>query len=257
MLRELTFYTKRPFSIIQARQLRRLCGMFRAKLLLINLSRRQQADPEQPLTLLSLAVQAGDLCQIVIEGSDAELAHMVLTLWVGEHGLPLSGRGLDQPPSQARLTQRLPGYHCTLAMQDEWQQESDKDPCLRHLITLLPDGLCTHPAGLLDELRAREVISATVMRPGLAMPHVLSQTMRAPCIAVLHSQRPIDWGSALGPVQLMVLLAAPAKPVPEHLAALIRLSRALLDDQLCAALLRAGSAQARHAILTEALIPAG
>lgn len=258
LLRELTFYCQRQLTIPEAQQLRRLASMFKSKLLLINLTRRQQADPEQPFALLTVAARRGDLCQLVIEGLDAELAHMVLTSWVNEHGQLLSVRRTDFSQAQARLARVLPEYHFTSAMLAESNQLLDKPRCLQMLVDLLPGPQVLDSALLIHQLLAREAISSTAMRPGLAMPHVMSEAMHSPCLALLRSQTPLEWGSALGPVQTLVLLATPAKLPPEQLRPLTTMVRALLDDHLCGALLRASSQSARHAILIEILTqPAG
>jgi len=255
LLRELTFYCERQLNILLARQLRRLAGMFKSKLLLINLTRRQQADPEQPFALLTIAVRRGDLCQLVIEGLDAELAHMVLTSWVDEQGQLLGVRPTDFARAQARLAHAQPDYHFTPTMMAECNELTGKPQCLRQLVDLLPGPQVLDSALLTRQLQAREAISSTAMRPGLAMPHVLSEAMRSPCITLLRSQTPLEWGSVLGPVQTLVLLAAPANLPPAQLRPLTTMVRALLDDLLCDALLRASSQSARHAILIETLIP--
>lgn len=253
--RELTFYCQQPLTIPQAQRLRRLGGMFQSRLLLLNLARRQQANPEQPLAVLALGVCPGDLCQLVIEGCDAELAHMVLTSWVNEQGV-LLGPSTNHDEAGRRLALHLPDYHFPPASQTLCNA-ADKQSCLRHLVGQLPDSRLRDPAQLMRHLLAREQVCATVMRPGLAMPHVMSSSVLAPCISMVYSPTPLEWQSSLGPVQRVILLALPERPHEEHLSPLSHLVRALLDDVLCPALLRATTPAARRAILVEALIPAG
>lgn len=253
--RELTFYCRRQLSLPEARQLKRLAGLFKSKLLLLNLSRHLQADPEQPFALLTTACHAGDLCQLVVEGPDAELAHMVFTSWATEQGLPLGGRRPDFQPAQARLAARLPAYHCTSAMLAECNELPDKLHCLRQLVDLLPSPQVLDSALLTRQLQAREAISATGVCPGLALPHVLSPAMLAPCLTLLYSHSPLAWGSTLGPARLLILVAAPQDLSPDLLRPIPTLVRNLMDPLLSGALLRASSQCARHAILIEALLP--
>ncbi|HDX8377706.1 TPA: PTS sugar transporter subunit IIA, partial [Aeromonas dhakensis] len=58
----------------------------------------------------------------------------------------------------------------------------------------------------------------------------------------------------LGPVQTLILLAVPAGLAPEQLRPLTRLARALMDEQVGTALLHAGSAPARQAIVIDGLL---
>ncbi|MDO2949360.1 PTS sugar transporter subunit IIA [Aeromonas simiae] len=254
--RELTFYCRHPLTICQAQRLRRLGGLFQSRLLLLNLTRRQQANPAQPLTVLALGVCPGDLCQLVIEGCDAELAHLVLTSWVNEQGALLGPRPTDHDEIDRRLSQHLPDYHFPPARPDRLKR-ADKQECLQQLVNQLPDSRLRDPAQLMRHLLTREQVCATVMRPGLAMPHVMSSSVLAPCLDMVYSPTPLEWQSSLGPVQLVILLALPERSHEEHLRPLSHLVRALLDDRFCPALLRASTPAARRAILLEGLIPAG
>ncbi|MBZ6070913.1 PTS sugar transporter subunit IIA [Aeromonas schubertii] len=251
--RELTFYCHRPLTIPQARQLRRLGGMFRARLCLINLSRRQQGDPAQLLALLSAAARQGDLCQLVIEGADAELAHMVLTSWVTELGHLLGGKRPGFAQAQSRLERALPGYRLTPAMVSERPDPLTKEQALAHLVGRLPADILTDPEQLFRQLQEREQISPTLIRAGLAMPHVLSEAVQAPALTLLQSPLGLEWGSPLGPVNTLILMAAPRALPPERLRPLPTLVQNLLGETLGPALLRASSASARHAILVEGL----
>lgn len=257
MLRELTFYCHRHLTIPQARQLRKLAGLFRSKLLLVNLTRRQQADPEQLLALLTVAASHGDLCQLVIEGLDAELAHMVFTSWVTDLGHQLGQRRADFTPTLVRLARFQPDICFTPAMLRISRESLDKASALSSLVALLPDSAQRDPDALLAALNAREAIASTMMRTGLAMPHAVSESVRQPALALLWSAQEIEWGSALGSAQLLLLMVAP-KGNRECLKPLARLVQSLLDPCISDALLRASSDSARHAIVAEALIhPAG
>ncbi|WP_421184675.1 PTS sugar transporter subunit IIA [Aeromonas enteropelogenes] len=253
LTREITFYCHQGMSITQAKQLSRLAGMFKSCIRGANLTRRQTVTVSNQLSLLTLAIQPGDLCQLQIEGSDAELAHMAFTCWCGELGQPLV-RPATAALAEQRLASALPDYCFTLAQLGHCQTGLDKAQALSQLIDLLPAQLVTDSAGLADEIASREQIAATIIRPGLAMPHVLSARVTRPALALLASKAPIEWGSRIGPVQTLILLAIPAGSPRETLLPLTRLARAMLDDVIASALLRASSAPARQAIVIESLL---
>ncbi|WP_421209319.1 PTS sugar transporter subunit IIA [Aeromonas enteropelogenes] len=253
LTREITFYCHHGMSITQAKQLSRLAGMFRSCIRGTNLTRRQAMTVSNQLSLLTLAIQPGDLCQLQIEGSDAELAHMAFTCWCGELGQPLV-RPATAALAEQRLASALPDYCFTLAQLGHCQTGLDKPQALSQLIDLLPAQLVTDSAGLADEIASREQIAATIIRPGLAMPHVLSSRVTRPALALLASKAPIEWGSRIGPVQTLILLAIPTGSPRETLLPLTRLARAMLDDVIASALLKASSAPARQAIVVESLL---
>lgn len=253
LTREITFYCHHGMSITQAKQLSRLAGMFKSCIRGANLTRRQAMTVSNQLSLLTLAIQPGDLCQLQIEGNDAELAHMAFTCWCGELGQPLV-RPTTAAMAEQRLADALPDYCFTLAQLGHCQTGLDKAQALSQLIDLLPAQLVTDSAGLADEIASREQIAATIIRPGLAMPHVLSSRVTRPALALLASKAPIEWGSRIGPVQTLILLAIPTGSPRETLLPLTRLARAMLDDVIASALLKASSAPARQAIVVESLL---
>ena len=253
LTRELTFYCQRGMSITQAKQLNRLTGMFKSSIRCANLTRRQTVAASNPLSLLTLAIQPGDLCQLQIEGGDAELAHMAFTCWCGELGQPLV-RPASAALAELRLANALPDYHFALRQLAHSPEQLTKAEALEHLIDLLPAELVSDRALLEEAINRREQISATLIRPGLAIPHVLSEGISQPALTLLNCKEPIEWGSRIGPVQTIMLLAVPVGSGRETLRPLTRLAQAMIDDVVSHALLLAGSAPARQAIVIESLL---
>lgn len=253
LTRELTFYCQRGMSITQAKQLNRLTGMFKSSIRCANLTRRQTVAASNPLSLLTLAIQPGDLCQLQIEGGDAELAHMAFTCWCGELGQPLV-RPASAALAELRLANALPDYHFALRQLTHSTDPLTKAEALEHLVDLLPAELVSDRALLEEAINRREQISATLIRPGLAMPHVLSEGISQPALTLLSCKTPIEWGSRIGPVQTIMLLAVPVGSGRETLRPLTRLAQAMIDDVVSHALLLAGSAPARQAIVIESLL---
>ena len=122
------------------------------------------------------------------------------------------------------------------------------------LVDLLPAELVRDRPALEQAIAKREQIAATIIRPGLAMPHVICPAIRQPALSLLSCAEPIEWGSALGPVRTIILLAIPAGLAPEQLRPLTRLARAMMDEVVSTALLHASSAPARQAIVIEGLL---
>ncbi|TMX06271.1 PTS sugar transporter subunit IIA [Aeromonas salmonicida subsp. achromogenes] len=244
LTRELTFFCRLGLTITQAKHLSRLAGLFKSHIQLINVTRRQRVVATSQLSLLTLATQPGDLCLLLIEGLDAELAHMAFTCWCVELGQPLG-----RPGSAAPAEQRL-----GLAQLGHAAASLDKSLALRVLIDLLPAELVRDRPALEQAIAKREQIAATIIRPGLAMPHVICPAIRQPALSLLSCAEPIEWGSALGPVRTIILLAIPAGLAPEQLRPLTRLARAMMDEVVSTALLHASSAPARQAIVIEGLL---
>ncbi|RQM74864.1 PTS sugar transporter subunit IIA [Aeromonas jandaei] len=251
--REITFYCHQGMSIARTKQLSRLAGMFKSCIRCANLTRRQTVIASNQLSLLTLATQPGDLCQLQIEGNDAELAHMAFTCWCGELGQPLV-RPASAALAELRLANALPDYHFALRQLAHSPAQLTKSEALEHLIDLLPAELVGDRAALEEAISRREQIAATIICPGLAMPHVLCEGISQPALSLLSSPAPIEWGSQLGPVQTIILLAVPTGCGRDTLLPLTRLARALMDEVISGALLQASSAPARQAIVIENLL---
>ncbi|HEA3091160.1 TPA: PTS sugar transporter subunit IIA [Aeromonas salmonicida] len=253
LTRELTFFCRLGLTITQAKQLSRLAGLFKSHIQLINVTRRQRVEATSQLSLLTLATQPGDLCLLLIEGLDAELAHMAFTCWCVELGQPL-GRPGSAAPAEQRLGLAQPDYCFSLAQLGHAAASLDKSLALRVLVDLLPAELVRDRPALEQAIAKREQVAATIIRPGLAMPHVICPAIRQPALSLLSCAEPIEWGSALGPVRTIILLAIPAGLAPEQLRPLTRLARAMMDEVVSTALLHASSAPARQAIVIEGLL---
>jgi PTS system nitrogen regulatory IIA component len=251
--RELTFCCRQGLTIAQGKQLSRLAGLFKSQIGFINISRRQSVGADNLLALLTLGTQPGDLCQLLIEGLDAELAHMAFTCWCGELGQPL-GRPGSAALAEQRLAAVQPDYCFALNQLGHATAPLDKALALKVLVDLLPAELVRDRPMLEQAIASREQLAATIIRPGLAMPHVICPAIRQPALSLLHCAEPIEWGSTLGPVQTLLLLAIPAGLPPEQLRPLTRLARAMMDEVVSMALQHASTAPARQAIVIESLL---
>jgi fructose-specific PTS system IIA-like component len=131
-----------------------------------------------------------------------------------------------------------------------------KEEAIKDAVDLL------HIAGRTDDPReveeavwTREATYSTAMGFGFAVPHGKSTSIRAPSLAVLRLERPLDWGSKDGePVTLVFLLAVPAEdPTGAHMKVFAKLARKLMHEEFRARLGAAGDAAGVAAALREEL----
>ncbi len=172
LTREITFYCQQGLSITQAKQLNRLAGMFKSTIRCANLTRRQTVAASNQLSLLTLATQPGDLCQLQIEGCDAELAHMAFTCWCGELGQPLV-RPRTAALAELRLANALPDYHFALRQLAHSPEPLIKAEALEHLIQ--------SAARRADQQQSRAGGGDQSARAGLGHHHP-PRPCHAPCI---------------------------------------------------------------------------
>ncbi len=111
-----------------------------------------------------------------------------------------------------------------------------------HLLAELMDagGNLTDAAAFEADVRAREELGGTCVGGGLAIPHAKSAAVRAPGLAALTLDPPLDCSTPDGePVRMMFLIAAPADANDLHVQVLAELATLLLDKDLCARLIQA------------------
>jgi len=90
--------------------------------------------------------------------------------------------------------------------------------------------------GLEAGLLTREESFATGMPGGFAIPHCRTEAVHEAALGVLRLAEPVDFGSADGPADLIIGIAAPAGTDDQHLQLLAQLSRALIRPEFLAAL---------------------
>ena len=90
--------------------------------------------------------------------------------------------------------------------------------------------------GLEAGLLTREESFATGMPGGFAIPHCRVEAVHEAALGFLRLSEPVDFGSADGPADLVIGIAAPAGTDDQHLQLLAQLSRALIRPEFLAAL---------------------
>lgn len=110
--------------------------------------------------------------------------------------------------------------------------------------------------GLEAGLLAREESFATGMPGGFAIPHCRSEAVHEAGLGLLRLSEPVDFGSADGPADLVIGIAAPAGTDDQHLKLLAQLSRALIRPEFLAALRAAETQEEAARLVMEVLDPA-
>jgi PTS system nitrogen regulatory IIA component len=129
-------------------------------------------------------------------------------------------------------------------------QGGDKPAVLRAMVNSLPLPSNSDRESIAQLLFAREALGSTAIGEGIAIPHVRRPILlntSSPAISLCFLEKPVDFGAFDGqPVFAIFLLISPTARL--HLHLLSRLSFALHDSQLKAALVRRA---ARDEILAE------
>jgi mannitol/fructose-specific phosphotransferase system IIA component (Ntr-type) len=121
----------------------------------------------------------------------------------------------------------------------------DKKSAIDELIDLLASiGSISEPASLKLAVHEREQQRTTGIGEGLAIPHGKSASSRNMVIAMGRPAQPIDFNSIDNkPVSLIVLLVSPPDKTLDHIQALGKISRLMLDPKFRMAAYATQSAQ--------------
>jgi PTS system nitrogen regulatory IIA component len=127
-----------------------------------------------------------------------------------------------------------------------------KRQLLQELSTIAGSKLGMPAETILAALQQRERLGTTGIGDGIAIPHAKLEGLAAMTGFLARLVKPIDFEALDGqPIDLVVLLLAPASEGTAHLKALARVARLLRDPQLCARLRDEPSAAGVHALLGE------
>lgn len=110
---------------------------------------------------------------------------------------------------------------------------TDKKGVIDELIDLLAEaGKILDPIALKEAVWSREQTRTTGIGHGLAIPHGKSDAVGSIAMAIGRPTTSIDFASIDGkPVKLVVLLASPTDRTSEHIQALARISKMLMQEE--------------------------
>lgn len=212
----------------EAEKLLKLSRYFHATALLFNISKCSCVALENRLQVLAMGIKPGDFCQLIIEGTDAELAHLVLQGYLCEHCDILKSddsfnfaekAGFDckfQLLSANDFTEQLPLSKSSLLLEIAKHIESTADPL-----------------AISSLFMERERYAATAMGPMIALPHIMTDAVIVPSIILTILPEPLDWHSTHGPVRSIIAIALPKPATHDILRAFTNLSKKLINENMC------------------------
>lgn len=221
-------------------QLKTLAGYFRSVIIMLNITHRRQANIAQTIQIMSLGCKPSDLCQLLIEGTDAEQAYMVLTDFIAEHFILVNTHKQKKIHHTGWLEDDDGNnnyFYLPFKMKFTSQVLNVDGPLNEEKPALLAE-LCSmlnieKSALLLDLMLKREAVSPTAMGNGIALPHVMSAEIERPAMAMIQTIQPVEWGGDQGPVTRLIAMALPAPAQRQHIQAFSHFSKSLLDPIFC------------------------
>lgn len=223
------------FAAWKLNRLKALSGYFRSLVILKNITHCKSANAEQTLQVMSMGCKQNDLCQLWIEGSDAELACMVLTDFVAAEFDIVHTAHQNFVDFSNQIIEQHPAFYLPFKLHYNYQDlpsgtELNKNAILMKLTNKLGNS-CQE--NVYHYLQQRELVSSTCIGNGIALPHVMVTEIKDPVLSVLKLASPTDWHSPRGEVTMVICLLLPAPPVREVIHAFTQLSRSLLDESFC------------------------
>ncbi|MCY9869473.1 PTS sugar transporter subunit IIA [Vibrio barjaei] len=242
------------FSGWKINRLKTLSNMFRSVVILRNLTCWDSANIEHPLRILSLAGKQDDLCQLHIEGSDAELACMVLMDFIAEHFMLVNTAHRSNKHANLSLLRGLSTFRLPFEIDYHFARDSsnDKTAILEQVAQLTTQVNTTE---MTQNLLKREQYSSTATGKMIALPHILTSDVDKASLAVIKCEKPVDWQAPkLGPVTLVIALILPSPPERSLLVSFTHLTKSLLDEEFCHLLTTSREPEAIKAILIHQLV---
>nr|WP_318382800.1 phosphoenolpyruvate--protein phosphotransferase [uncultured Enterobacter sp.] len=105
------------------------------------------------------------------------------------------------------------------------------------------------PQALEEDIWQREEIVTTAVGFGVAIPHTKSASVRHSSISIARLPRPVDWGSDMGEVEIVIMLTLGEAEGMNHVKVFSQLARKLVNKAFRQALFAAGDAESILALL--------
>ncbi len=132
---------------------------------------------------------------------------------------------------------------------------TDKQSAIGELVDVLGDeGSIVNPDTVRQAVWERELQRTTGIGEGLAIPHGRCEHLPSMVMAMGIPTQPIDFASPdKRPVQLIILLVSPTNNTADHIQALGRISRLMVDRKFREAAYKSASANELYAMFANAL----
>ena len=132
---------------------------------------------------------------------------------------------------------------------------TDKQSAISELVDVLGDeGSIVDPDTVRQAVWERELQRTTGIGEGLAIPHGRCEHLPSMVMAMGIPLQPIDFASPdKRPVELIILLVSPTNNTADHIQALGRISRLMVDRTFREAVYKSKSGNELYAMFTNAL----
>lgn len=239
------------FSGWKINRLKTLTGFFRSIIILQNITTGKSTDTTNTLKIMSLGCKKNEMCQLWIEGADAELTCMVLTDFINDQfDLVNTSHKRSEDYSNSLIASHLT-FQLPFTINYHFESLTDCSGIDKEGILLKLSNIFSHSQApsLLQALLKREAVSSTGIGNNIALPHIMMPGIDLPSVAVIRLSKPLNWGSNLGDVSHIIALLLPQPPVKNVVVAFTQLSRSLLNPFYCNLLTSSHEPEAIKAIL--------
>ncbi|WP_375748242.1 PTS sugar transporter subunit IIA [Vibrio sp. HN007] len=250
--RRITFIIgEEGFAAWKLNRLKALSGYFRSVVILKNISLGRAVNAEQTLKVMSLGSRNNDLCQLWIEGSDAELACMILTDFIADEFEIINTSHRPNAKFATNIIETHPSFSLEFDINFNFEKVAQGTELSKNaLLFKLTDVLKQQAAEpVYQALLDREEISSTCIGHQIALPHVMHPDIETPELNIIRLSAMTDWNSARGDASLLIGLFLPAPPQMPVIKAFTQLSRSLLEEDFCDLLTSTTEEEALKAIL--------
>ncbi|PNH83408.1 PTS sugar transporter subunit IIA [Vibrio diazotrophicus] len=240
---QVTFYVSSDYPVsCFSSSFIRVARKFKSTIHVINFTNQRSVELCSSLSLLSIGMKNGDLCQLAAFGLDAELACFVLKdLIAALYAVVRKNTHLEDE----FLHHNVP-FVCNWGSfnKSKFANKMESLSCASELVNQQFSHL------IFADLIKRESVSSTCIANGLAIPHTISDFVDELTIITLVSEEAIDWESAMGAVHLVVCIIVPSQFNQSQLRRVTNLTRNLLHGTILRRLLMTRSVYDIRAILT-------
>ncbi|PWI32692.1 PTS nitrogen regulatory IIA subunit [Vibrio albus] len=250
--RRITFVIgKEGFAAWKLNRLKTLAGYFRSVIILQNITTGESANAEHTLKVISLGCKNLDLCQLWIEGSDAELACMVLTDFIADQFAIVNTSHKRREDDINSVIKHHPAFQLPFQLKYVFEDITAHSG-INKMVVLSKISTALNPRmaqSVYEAMLNRENVSSTAIGHHIALPHVLLEDITEPSIAIFRLSQPIDWHSRMGDVRIIIALLLPAPPEMNMIKAFTGISRTLLNPDYCHLITTTKEPEAIKAIL--------
>jgi PTS system nitrogen regulatory IIA component len=196
------------FTAWKVKRLKKLAGFFHSMIVLRCITTAQIINIKHSLEVMSMGCKKNDLCQLRIEGVDAELTCMVLTEFIAEHFDIVNTFHKYKAANVKSIIQKHPALLLPFSINYYFEKiaitnETDK----RFLISKISS---TVNKKITQAIIKREEISSTGIGHNIAIPHIMVDDINEPTIVVYRLDKAIRWGLNLGEVTLIIAILIPS-----------------------------------------------